>query len=494
MNGVIEILSNTKLDYKQKRAALASFAENSLPYLEISDKAIKYMEHGIICNLNEGNAPYRPRYILPDYKKYFKNGSEYLNINKPSDMYDAVNALLIIYNYVPSITGYPVYLGNVDELLEPYCDTVSEKELENLLKMFLINIDRNFPDAFVHMNIGPRDTKVGRLILKLEENLKDAVPNLSLKCSKDTPDDFIKLAIKTSLETGKPYFINHDELVKVLGENYGIASCYNALKIGGGSFTLVRVNLKEVAKISKNYDDFIERVLPDVLSCQCEIINTRARFIVETAKFFETSFLSREGLIDISNFTSMAGIFGLYECVEILSGGLKMGFDEIADEMAENIVKRAYKVVKEKEGLYCYGYDGKIGFHAQSGIDSDIDVSAGVRIKAGCEPELFNQIRLEGKLQKYFDTGVSDIYIFDRTAKSNIEGVLTIIKGAFKNGIREMTINTSDSELIRITGYLVKRSDIEKYEKGEPLREGTVALGADSIKNCRILDRRVRGI
>ncbi|MCX7884519.1 MAG: YjjI family glycine radical enzyme [Caloramator sp.] len=493
MNGIIEILSDTKLDYKQKRAALSSFAENSLPYVDISDKARKYMEDGIICNLNEGNAPYRPRYVLPDYKKYFENGSKYLNIKKPSDMYEAVNALLIIYNYVPSITGYPVYLGNIDELLEPYCDSVSERELENLLKMFLINIDRNLPDAFVHANIGPKDTKVGRIILNLEETLKDAVPNLSLKCSKDTPDDFIKLAIKTSLEIGKAYFINHDELVKVLGENYGIASCYNALKIGGGSFTLVRVNLKEVAKISKDYNDFIERVLPDVINCQCEIINERARFIVEKAKFFESSFLAREELININNFTSMAGIFGLYECVEILSG-MKMGFDNIAYEMAENIIKRAYELVKEKEGLYCNGYSGKIGFHAQSGIDSDIDVSAGVRIKTGCEPEIFEQIKLEGKLQKYFDTGVSDIYIFDKTAKNNLEGVLTIIKGAFKNGIREMTINTSDSELIRITGYLVKRSDIEKYEKGEPLREGTVALGADSIKNCGILDRKVRGI
>lgn len=494
MQGILDIIKNTNLDYKQKRAGFAAAAENMLPYVNISEKSRKYLEDKIICDINEGHAPYRPRYILPDYKKYFKKGSEYLNIKPPEDMYDAVNALLIIYNYVPSITGYPVYLGQADELLEPYTGTVSDRELEKLLRMFLVNIDRILSDAFVHMNIGPKDTKVGRLILKLEAELKDAVPNLSLKCSADTPEEFLKLAVITSLEVGKPYFINHEELSNVLGENYGIASCYNALKIGGGSFTLVRLNLKEAAKLSKGYDDFMERVLPDVVDCQCEIINSRAEFIVETAKFFETSFLSREGLIDINNFTSMAGVFGLYECVEILSGGLRMGYDLKADEMADEIIKKAYELVKSHEGAYCYGYGGKIGFHAQSGIDSDIDVTAGVRIRIGEEPDMFDQIKLEGKLQRYFDTGVSDIYIFDRTAKENIDGVLKVVKGAFKNGIREMTINTSDSELIRITGYLVKKCDIEKYEKGEPLREGTAVLGADSIKNCRILDRKVRGI
>lgn len=494
MEHILSIIKDPGLDYKEKRNALAAAAENSLPYVKISAKSQAYLQNGVICDIAEGHAPYRPRYILPDYQRFMQNGSEYLNLKPPKDFYEAVNALLILYHYVPSITTFPVYLGQVDELLEPFAHTVNDSEMENLLKMFLTHIDRTLPDAFVHMNLGPRDTKVGRMILQLEKRLKHAVPNISLKYSAETPDDFAKLAVETALTIGKPYFVHHGEFCRVLGENYGIASCYNSLKIGGGSFTLVRLNLKEAAKLARDLGDFMNRVLPDTVDSLCEIINARARFVVEEARFFDSSFLAREGLIDIRNFTAMAGIFGLYEAVEILSGGLKMGHDQKANELAREITQKAYELVKAQEGAYCYGTGGKLGFHAQSGIDSDVDVTAGVRIKIGKEPPIFDQIKLEGALQQFFDTGVSDIYIFDRTAKDNVDGVLTIIKGALKNGIRIFALNTSDSEFIRITGYLVKRCDVEKYFAGKPLREGTVKLGAESIKNSHVLDRKVRQI
>jgi YjjI family glycine radical enzyme len=493
MENILSIIRDSSLDYRQKKHQLAAAAENMLPYVKIKEKSAEYLKNKVLCDIFEGHGPYRPRYILPDYKKFMENGSEYLNLETPRDMYEAVNYLLILYSHVPSITGYPVYLGQVDELLEPFVDTVSEKEFEKLLRMFLINIDRTLPDAFVHMNIGPKDTKVGRAILKLEKELKKAVPNISLKYNEETPEDFAKLAIDTALEIGKPYFVNHNILCESeFGQEYGVASCYNTLKVGGGSYTLVRLNLKEVAKLSKDYEDFINNKLKDAVDSLADVVNARARFVVEEAKFFESSFLAREGLIDIKNFTSMAAVFGLYECVEILSGGLKMGFDSKANEMAEEIIAKAYEYVKSYEGVYCYATNGKLGFHAQSGIDCDVDVTAGVRIKIGQEPQMFEQIKLEGSLQKYFDTGVSDIYIFDSTAKNNLDGILKIIKGAHKKGIKIFALNTSDSEFVRITGYLVKKCDVEKYYRGEQLREGTVKLGAESIKNNKTLNRKVR--
>ncbi len=485
------IIQDTRLEFHQKRGQLAYEAENMLPYVGINERSKEYLDKRIICDIFEGHAPYRPRYILPDYLRFMKNGSEYLGIKPPEDLYEAVNALLIIYRYVPSITGYPVYLGQADELLEPYMDTVNGQEAEKLLRLYLTHIDRVMPDAFVHMNIGPRDTKAGRLILKLEAELRKAVPNISMKYSEETPADFARLAVATALEVGKPYFINHSAMLALLGENYGIASCYNSLNIGGGSHTLVRLDLKAAAGLAGGYQAFMDAVLPDAIASLCDIINARARFLVEASGFFQSSFLVREGLIQLSRFTSMAGVFGLYEAVELLSDGLRMGHDRPADDMADAIVRRARELVKGQTGAYCDGTGGKIGFHAQSGIDSDLDVTAGVRIKAGMEPGLFEQIRLQGSLQGYFDTGVSDIYNFDSTAKKNTGGVLKIINGAMKNGILIFALNTADSELVRITGYLVKRSDIRKYENGDPLREGTVKLGADSIKNKSVLERRI---
>lgn len=492
MEDILKIIKDGSLDFRQKRHALAAAAENSLPYVNISSEAQKYLDSGIICDLFEGHAPYRPRYILPDYGVLMKSGCQYLEIEKPKDMYEAINALLIMYAHVPSITSYPVYLGDIDLLLEPFVSTVTEKELESLLKMFLINIDRTLPDAFVHMDIGPRDTKVGKLILKLEKQLKKAIPNITLKYSKETSDEFAQLAVETALEIGKPYFANDEEIKKSAGENYSVASCYNTLKIGGGSYTLVRLNLKKLAEESKDYESFLKNDLPNAVNAQCQIINSRARFIVEQVKFFENSFLSREGFIDIENFTSMAGVFGLYECVEKLTNGLKIGKNEEADKTAETIIKTMFDVIKSNDGAYCCGYNNKIGFHAQSGIDSDIDVTAGVRLKIGEEIPVFDQILIQGKLQKYFDTGVSDIYVFDKTAKKNIAGVLKIIKGAMKSEIKIFALNSSDSDLIRITGYLVKKTDVDKYFNGQQVRETTVKFGGDSIKKNNILGRKVR--
>ncbi|MGE5560990.1 MAG: YjjI family glycine radical enzyme [Chloroflexota bacterium] len=494
MENVLDIIRNTDLDYPQKRAALASAAENSLPYLPLPERARRYLDAGVIHDLNEGHAPYRPRYILPDYALLIANGSSYLNLAAPRDLYDAVNALLIAYRNVPSITGYPVYLGQIDELLEPFAGTVSADELRKLLRLFLINIDRTLPDAFVHMNIGPRDTRIGRLVLELERELKKAVPNISLKYSAGTSDEFARLAVACALDTSKPYFVNHDVMVDVLGERYGIASCYNTLPLGGGSFTLPRLNLKEAAGLAKDAGDFLGNILPDAVGALCEIVAARARFIVREARFFESSWLAREGLISRDRFTAMAGFYGLYECVQRLSGGLRMGHDRSADDLADRIMTTASALVKAERCDECRGTGGRITVHAQSGIDTDVDVTAGVRIRIGDESALFDQIRLQSRLQRHFDSGVSDIYIFESTARDNPDGVLRIIKGAMMHGMRLMALNTSDSELIRITGYLVKRSDVERYRRGEQLREGTVKLGADSITNNRTLERRVRSL
>jgi YjjI family glycine radical enzyme len=492
MNGALEITKDVSLDWKQKKALLASFAQNSLPYPSISKEAQSYLASGIIDDLNEGHAPCTPRYILPDYAKFMKQGSRFLSMKAPADFYEAVTALQVLYNYVPSVTGLPVFLGKIDELLEPFAGTVTERERTALLRNFLVYIDRTLSDGFVHMNIGPKETKTGRQVLELEKELKQAVPNLSLLVSEETPDSLLALAAETALITGKPYFANDREIRDALGDNYGIASCYNSLKLGGGSYTLVRLNLKQAAQNDNTVDGFIECTLPGLIEAQCEIINARTRFLVEEVRFFENSFLANEGLLDIGNFTAMAGVFGLFECVERLTGGLKIGHDQVADEAAVKIIDAAAKYVKAAEGVYCFGTGGKIGFHAQSLIDSDLDVTAGVRIKVGEEPGVFDQIRIEGRLQKPFNTGVSDIYVFDSTAEKNIQGLLTVIKGAFKNGIKMFALSGSDSELVRITGYLVKKSDIEAYNNHKQMREDTVQLGVNSFKTQKPLDRKVR--
>ncbi|MBC8631902.1 YjjI family glycine radical enzyme [[Eubacterium] tenue] len=492
MNSIEQILHSMDLQYHEKRANLARLAEDSLSPLKISDETKSYLDRKILCDMNEGTRPYRPRYILPDYVKFINQGSEYLDIEPPKDLYEAVNALMILYRYVPSITGYPVYVGQIDDVLEPFMDTVSEKEAYNLIKMLLINIDRNLPDAFVHMNIGPKDTRVGRLVIQIERELRKTIPNVTLKCSEETPDDLIKYGIESALENIKPYFVNHSLMTNDLGEDYGVVSCYNSLRIGGGAHTLTRLNLKALAMESENYEDFMNNKLPKAVKALCELTNARIKYLVEDVKFFESSFLAKEGLIDLNKFTSMPAIYGTFECVEIFTGK-QMGHDEKANDVAEEICKKFAELVKNEEAIYCGGTNGKHGVHAQGGLESDTDTTPAVRIRYGCEPNIFDHINLSARLHKYFDTGCSDIYLFDETAKNNIDGMLRVVKGALESGIRVLSINSDSSEFVRITGYLVKKSDIKKFNEGENLREDSVLLGALTMKNG-IEERKVRNI
>ena len=96
------------------------------------------------------------------------------------------------------------------------------------------------------------------------------------------------------------------------------------------------------------------------------------------------------------------------------------------------------------------------------------------------------------KVHKYFPSGTGDIFPIDTTVHKNNEFLLDIIKGSFREGIRYLSFYATDSDVIRITGYLVKRSEIEKLEKGENVLQDTTALGMGAKHNGHIMERKVR--
>ena len=65
-----DICTASNLTYKQKLLHLAQAAENSVDPIERPKEADYFFEHGGIDYMCEGNAPYRPRYICPDYGKF----------------------------------------------------------------------------------------------------------------------------------------------------------------------------------------------------------------------------------------------------------------------------------------------------------------------------------------------------------------------------------------------------------------------------------------
>lgn len=492
---VLQVLSDGNLDYRQKKHHLAYIAESTQDYPVISKEASEALNEKIICDLFEGNAPYRPRYVLPNYAYALKNGVNYLELEPPTSFDEAINFLSILYIQVPSITGYSVYLGNIDTLLLDYVGDLSEDEIYKKMKLFWRFIDRTLPDAFVHINIGPEDNVIARVILRIERELKQVVPNLTLKYDPEiTSDELLLEASKTVFEVAKPHIANHKMTASDFKGEYGVVSCYNSLPVGGGSHTLIRLNLKKITDLhSGNVESFISGTLKKYCEMTLDVIEARSKYLIESVKYYDTDFLAKEGIISLDNFSAMFGFYGLAECVNQLmkrSGKeLSYGKDEEANQLAHLILEEMKKIVDARELPYCKGNNGKAFFHAQSGIDIDIEETAGARIPIGSEPDIYTHINTVAPHHHLFNGGISDIFHFDETVKRNPTAILDIIKGAFNKGMRMFTFNLSNGEFIRITGYLVRRSDLKEFRE-EGSRYGSALFAANSMDNANV-DNRV---
>ena len=499
---ILNTIKNKELTHEQKLTCLAGQADSLLEVLDLPEGLDDLLnvsgKDKCICDLFEGHAPMRPRYIVPDYAKFMKEGCKFLRLAPPRDLYEALNNLLIFYKHVPSITNYPVYLGQLDELLEPFINDVDENQAKKLIRMFMMHIDRTVLDAFAHADIGPKDTKTGRMILETQAQLNDAVPNITMKYEEGvTEDDFAMQAIDCALHCAKPSFANHKMFKRELTENYVIASCYNGLPLGGGSYTLCRLVLGNIAKRSQDIEDFKEKQLPYVMDIMARYMDERIRFEVEESGFFESNFLAKDGFIKKEKFTAMYGLVGLADCVNILLNKEgkegRFGHDTNANDLGVEIMELINDFNNSHNNPYCKITDGHFLLHAQVGIAEDINITPGTRIPIGEEPaELVNQLLLLSRFHKYFPSGTGDIIPIDLTVQRNKEYVLDIIKGSFQKDLRYLSFYASDSDVIRVTGYLVKKSEMEKLDKGQNVMHNTTGLGLGASKNGHILERKVR--
>lgn len=498
---ILDTIKDPTATHEQKVTYLARHAENFMKVLDEPKEMDELMrcpdDVRCICNLGEGEAPYRPRYIVPDYQKFLREGSVFLQLKQPADFFEVLNSLMILYHNVPSITNYPVFIGDLDLLLDPYIKDMDDETVKKFLRLFMTSVDRTILDSFCHANIGPVPTRAGRLLMQVEAELENAVPNLTMRVSEETTDEFLLEGIRCALRSAKPSFANDAMFRAELGGDYCIASCYNGLLKGGGSYTLSRLLLSNIAKRAENIADFKENQLPFVMDVMARYMDARIKFLVEESGFFESSFLVKEGLISRDRFTAMYGLVGLAECVNLLmekeGKTCRFGHSQEADQLGVEIMDQIEAFNNSHFNPYCEATGGHFLLHAQVGIDSDRNTSPGTRIPIGEEPdELIDHLKNISLFHKYFPSGTGDIFPVDLTVHRNPQFVLDIIRGAMKMNIRYLSFYSSDSDVIRITGYLVKRSEMEKLNRGENVLQNTTGLGLGAAKNCKILDRRVR--
>lgn len=492
-----QIVTSPVLSPEQKRHFLALEAENCLPAPALPAEARAALDEGVICDMFEGHAPYKPRYVLPDYAKFLTNGSAWLELEGAKDFDDALALLTILYHHVPSVTSMPVFLGHLDALLQPYVKILTQPEIDIRIKRFWRYLDRTLPDAFMHVNIGPHDTPVTRAILRADAELKQVAPNLTFIYDPEiTPDSLLLEVAKNICECSKPHISNGPVNDKIFTKGgYGVVSCYNSLPLAGGGSTLVRLNLKAIAERSASVADFFNRVLPHYCEQQIAIIDARCDFLYEQSGFFENSFLVSEGLIDPQRFAPMFGMYGLAEAVNTLceKEGMagRYGKDEDANQLGYRISTQLAAFVAQTPVKH--GWQQRALLHAQSGISSDSGTTPGARLPYGEEPDPITHLQTVAPHHAHYTAGISDILTLDETIKRNPQAVVQLCLGAFSAGMREFTANVAGNDLVRVTGYMVRLSDLEKF-RAEGSRINTTWLGEEAARNTRILERQPRVI
>lgn len=494
------IITSDTLTYHQKLMSLGNAAErlfNPMELLGYTQEEWDYINNQMICDLNEGYAIYRPRYIIPDYSVYMKNGCKFLDLPAPKDLDEALDGLLILYSHVPSITTYPVFIGHLDMLLDPFVKDEQQDYIK--IKRFLNHIDKMIPDSFCHANVGPKDTLAGRLILKAVIELQNPTPNMSIKYNKETTSrEFAELAAKACLLVSKPSFANDEYYKSDLGD-YALASCYNALPLAGGAYTLTRLRLGTIAKGANSTEDMVNHLLPKVAKLALSTMDKRHRFLVEKSNYFKTDFLTKEGFLKRDNFTSMIAIVGLADAVNhfLALEGISetFGSSTRGDEIATMIMEKLKEVNDNHEGVYVERTKNRYLLHAQVGAglhEEDKNNTPAHRVKVGQEPMLLDHLKQSAPFHKYFPSGTGDLFAFDQTYVDHLDAVVDIIDGAFALGYRYITTYLKNTDLIRVTGYLVKKSEVEKYRKGEVVLRDTTWYGSQTDDNAQVFDRSLR--
>jgi hypothetical protein len=130
--------------------------------------------------------------------------------------------------------------------------------------------------------------------------------------------------------------------------------------------------------------------------------------------------------------------------------------------------------------------------HSQAGLSSDVGATPGVRIPYGTEPDPVAHMLALAPHHQYYQSGISEILTLDETIKSNPDAMLQLCKGAFSCGFREFTANVASNDLVRVTGYMIRLSDIRKFKEQEGSRTNTTVLGAEAADVTKILERQPR--
>ncbi len=116
-------------------------------------------------------------------------------------------------------------------------------------------------------------------------------------------------------------------------------------------------------------------------------------------------------------------------------------------------------------------------------------MSSGARIPIGDEIALYEHLRHAGQFHPYFHSAWA-IFFRLRSRQRKSRKPCGYRQGRVFRRHAVFFRVCDDSDVIRITGYLVKKSDIEKLARGEAVQQDNVIWGLGEVRNSHILSAR----
>jgi ferredoxin len=170
----------------------------------------------------------------------------------------------------------------------------------------------------------------------------------------------------------------------------------------------------------------------------------------------------------------------------------RYGHDEAANALSYRITRAVAAQVAERPLPYCEGFGGRACCTRSRASTATSASRPAPASRSAASPASTSTCARWRRTTRCSPPASPTSCTSTRPPTRNPEAVVDVIRGAFAEGMRDVTFNLDSNDFIRITGYLVRKSDLARIDEGA--RHGSTFLGAGSEAEAHCTQRATKRV